>query len=199
MQELGRSAARLMVAAGATLLLTAPPAGAADGGSWLDTVGGHLSVGYAKLFIADAPGGSISLGGGVDLPVVPRWRAGVELGYHLLGSRTLERGSLLATVDYSVFEAIAFAHWLPQNLGPIGQVSLGPALIAAKGELSSSGGGAGFSDVAVSEIAPGAALDVTLMPHSSSPVRVGLELGARVAFLTDDTWSLATARVTAHF
>jgi hypothetical protein len=197
--QLRRSAARMTVAAGVAWLLTASPAGAADGSTWLDTVGGHLSVGYAKLFIADAPGGSISLGGGVDLPVVPHLRAGVELGYHLLGSRTLERGSLLATVDYSVFEAIAFAHWLPENLGPIGRISVGPALIAAKGELSSSGGGAGFSDVAVSEIAPGAALDVTLMAHSSSPVRVGLELGARTAFLANDTWSLATARVTAHF
>ena len=181
------------------LVLASAPPTSADAASRLDAVGGHISVGYAKLFIGHAPGGSISLSGGVELPVASGWRTGVDVGYHLLGSRTVERGSLSATVDYSVLELIAFAHWLPERFGPVGRVSFGPALFSAHAELSTSGGGAAFSDLAVGEVAPGAALEVTLISRRPAPVRIGFEFGAHLGFLADDAWSLGTARVTAHY
>ena len=71
--------------------------------------------------------------------------------------------------------------------------------MSARGELSTSGGGAAFSDLAVEEVAPGAALDVTVISRSASPVRVGLEVGGRVAFLDGENWSLASVRATFHF
>ena len=111
----------------------------------------------------------------------------------------MERGSLVAGVDYSVFEAVAFLHWIPERLGPVGIVSVGPGLMSARAELSTSGGGAGFSDLAVEKLAPAAALDVTLIQRSNAPVRVGIELGTRVGFLPSDTWTLATARVAFHY
>ena len=191
------AAFRLLLAPLALAILAGPAV--ADSVSRLDAVGGHLSVGYAKLFIGHAPGGSISLSGGLEIPVATGWRAGADVGYHLLGNRNVERGSLSATVDYSVLEFIAFAHWQPPHLGPIGRISFGPSLVSAHAELSSSGGGAGFSDLAVGEVAPGAALQVTVIRPGVSPVRLGFELGAHLGFLVDETWSLGTARVTVHY
>jgi hypothetical protein len=183
------------VALAAVTLLAVAPASA----SRLDAVGGHLGVGYSKLFLSDAPGGSISLAGGVDLPVATDWRAGVELGYHLLGSRTVERGSLLATVDYSAFELALLAHFTPPSLGPIGRISFGPSLFSAKGELSTSGGGAAFSDLAVSETALGATFELALLSRKPAPVRMGFELGAHLGFVNGDQWKIGTARVTAYY
>jgi hypothetical protein len=165
----------------------------------LEDVRGNLSIGYSKLFIADAPAGNLSGAGGLDYPVTGPLRVGLEVGLHLLGSRAVERGSLLANVDYSLFEVVAFAHWTPHGLGPIGRISVGPALMSARGELSTSGGGAAFSDLAVEEVAPGAALDVTVISRSASPVRVGLEVGGRYAFLDGDDWSIGSVRVTFHY
>ena len=81
----------------ALLVVAAPACAAARFGE----VGGHLSIGYGKLLIADAPGGSMSMGVGLDYPLAPTLRAGLDLGYDLLGSRTVQRGSLFGAVDYS--------------------------------------------------------------------------------------------------
>jgi hypothetical protein len=161
-------------------------------------MGGHLSVGYAKLVTTDAPGGSISVAAGLDYPVAPTLRAGLDVGYDLLGSRTVPRGSLFASVDYSAFEATAFVHWLPQR-GPVRRFSVGPGLVNAHGDLSVTGGGAAFSDLAVHETAGAVAAQVTLMPARPAPVKLGLELGGRRAFLAGDDWTLLSARVTVHY
>jgi hypothetical protein len=161
--------------------------------------GGHLAIGYARLFRDPAPGGSLSMGAGVDRAVVPGWRAGVSVGYHLLGSENHLRGSLAATVDYSLFDAALLAHWQPAWRGPVGRVSFGPALMSARADLSSAGGGAAFLDLAVDKVAAGAAVDVTLMSRGTAPVRLGLELGGRVGFLPSDTWTVADARLAIHY
>jgi hypothetical protein len=158
-----------------------------------------MSLGYAQLMIADAPGGSISFTGGVDLPLRPTLRLGTDLGYDLLGSRSVERGSLSANVTYSAFEAVLFAHWIPARLGPLGRLSVGPMLLVAHADISAAAGGAGFSDLAVGETAPGAALDATFISRSASPVHLGLQLGARAAFLADETWTLLSARLAVHY
>jgi hypothetical protein len=165
----------------------------------LGEMGGHLSVGYAKLFITPSPGGSISMGAGLDYPVARTLRAGLDIGYDLFGSRSVQRGSQFATVDYSAFQAIALLHWLPQRLGPIRRVSVGPGVVSAHGDLSVTAGGATFSDLAVGQSAGAAAAQITLMPARPAPVKVGLELGARVAFLPGPDWTILGARVTVHY
>jgi len=165
----------------------------------LADVRGQASVGYAKLFTSDAPGGSLSTAAGVSIPVHGDWGLGLGIAFNLLGSRTVPRGSLIASVDYSMFEAGLFAHWSPPRLGPVGLISFGPEVVNARAELSTSGGGAGFRDLAVEEVAPGAALDVTLITRKVTPVRVGLELSGRHAFMTGDDWSLASARLVFHY
>lgn len=193
---------RIVLAVAAVLLLGTPAAGRAAA---LGRMGGHLSVGYGQLTIAGAPGGSISFTAGVDLPLRPTLKAGIDLGYDLLGSNTVDRGSLSATVSYSTFEAVAFVHWLPQHLGPVGRVSVGPMLMAAHADISAAAGGAGFSDLAVGETAPGVAGEITLISHSvpasgkAPPVRVGLQLGGREGFLSDETWTVFSARLTIHY
>ena len=188
--------------------VTAPARGGIEGWS------GHLSIGYAKLFISgdrvtasctdapgalDAPSGSLSVTGGVDYPVTRGLRAGVDLGYHLLGSHTIECGSLLANLDYSVFEAALSIHWIPDHWGPLGRISAGPALLSARADLSTAGGGAAFGPFAVEEAAPGVAAKATLIPRSLALVRVGLELGATVGFLPRETWTIGSARVAIHY
>jgi hypothetical protein len=179
----------------ALLLLPAPATAAAR----FSEVTGHLSIGYGKLVATAAPAGSLSLAAGMDYPLARTVRAGFEIGYDMLGSRTVQRGSLFATVDYSAFELAALAHWLPER-GPVRRVSLGPALVSARGELSVTGGGAGFSDLAVHRTAGAVAAQVTLMSARPAPVKPGLELGVRRAFLGgDDAWTLLSARVTVHY
>jgi len=185
-----------------TLLVLAAASPASGAG--LADVNGHISVGYAKLFVSPSspersPGGSLSLAGGFDVPVGGDVSVGPTVGFHLLGSRTTTRGSLFANIDYSAFEVDLQAHWAPAGLGPVGRVSFGPALVSARAELSTAGGGAAFSDLAVEEVGGGWALDVTLMQHRRAPVRVGVELGWRAAYLSGETWSLATARATFHY
>ncbi len=162
-------------------------------------MGGHASIGYAKLFIESAPGGSISMAGGLDYPLSPYVRAGIDVGYDLLGSRTVQRGSQVASVDYSDFQAIAFLHVLPEGLGVLRRVSLGPGLLIAHGDLSVTGGGASFSDLAVGETCAAAAAQVTLMPPRPAPLQLGLELGGRVAFMPGEDWKILVVRATAHY
>jgi len=197
-----RAPSRILSVVAAVIMLAIPCAGRASG---LDRLGGHMSVGYGKLISAGAPAGSISFTGGLDLPVARTFRAGIDLGYDLLGANTEARGSLSANVSYSAFEAVAFVHWLPQHLGPVGRISAGPLLLAAHADLSAAAGGAGFSDLAVGETAPGIAGEVSFIGHSDlpsgepPPVRLGMQLGGRVGFLRDETWTVLSARITIHY
>lgn len=179
----------------AALALVPAPARAVT----LESMRGHFGLGYARLFVSDAPGGSLSAEGGLDVPIAPRFRLGAALGYHLLGSRTVERGSLAASLDYSSFTAVLQVHWLPETLGPVARISAGPAIFNGHVELSTSGGGALFADLARGDTALGGALDATIMARREAPVRVGLELGTRVGFFSDETWTLGTARVVFHY
>ena len=181
------------------LALLSLPASAAAGARWGE-MSGHLSVGYGTLVtgVDEVPGGSISMAAGFDLPVGPALRAGFEVGYDLLGSRTVQEGSYFASVDYSAFQAAALLHWLPAR-GPVRRVSLGPALVGAHADLSVTSGGAAFSYLAVQQTAGGVAAQVTLMPAGPAPVRLGLELGARTAFLAGDDWTVLSARATVHY
>ncbi len=160
---------------------------------------GHMGVGYAKLFSDPAPGGSFSLAAGVDYPVAGSWRAGVTFGYELLGGEIVERGSLVASVDYSMLELLALAHWESPKLGPVGRVSFGPGLFSPRADLATSAGGASFSDLAVDGVAPGVALAGTLIKRKDSPVRIGLEMGLRTVFLEGETWNLALVRLAFHY
>ena len=190
------SAARALACSALALALATPPALAQDR---LAKVRGHLGVGFAKLFADASPAGSFSLGAGLDYPLAGEWRAGVAFGYDLLGGRVVERGSLIANVDYSVFEMVALAHWESSRLGPLGRLSFGPGLFSARAELSTAGGGASFSDLAVEQVAPGISLGGTLIRRGDSPVRIGFEAGASVAFLDNQTWTVAAARLVFHY
>jgi hypothetical protein len=170
-------------------------AGPSTGEARLADVRGHLMLGYAKLFAGEAPGGSLSVGVGIDHPVRGALRGGVDVGYHLLGARTLVQGSLSSGLDYSVFEALAQLHWAIGSAGPQCTISGGPGLFVARANLASSPVGAIFSHQAVEETRPGAALGVTVTRRRPAPVRIGFEAGLRVVPLDDDTWTLATARV----
>jgi hypothetical protein len=156
---------------------------------------GSAGLGYSKLFATDAPGGSISVSAGLDFPLAPDLRWGGAVAFHILGSRGVVQGSLAANVDYSAFEAALLAHYSPPWPGPIGRISAGPAVMSARAELSTSGGGAAFRRYAVEEIVPAAAFGVTLHRRSPAPVRVGLELSGRWGFLEDDDWWIASARL----
>jgi hypothetical protein len=198
----GLALGRIVGAAVAVILLAVPAPGRS---ATLERLGGHVSVGYGQLMLAHAPGGSISFTGGLDLPVRPTARVGIDIGYDLMGTKSVDRGSLNATVSYSAFEAVAFAHWLPRNLGPVGRVSAGPMLMAAHADISAAAGGAGFSDLAVSETAPGFAGEITLSSHSNPPlghappVRLGLQLGGRAGYLRHQTWTVLSARFSVHY
>jgi hypothetical protein len=181
--------AGLALACAVAVLGCAAPQARAD----LQQFGGHLSVGFSKLFVEGAPGGSIGMAGGVDYPVVASWRAGVDIGYHLLGTRTVDRGSLIADVDYSLFELDALMHFVPAN-GLVRRVSIGPALFAPHASINAAGGGAGFIDLARGETAGGLAAGVTLGARNRSPVNLGLELDYRKAFLTEETWTITSIR-----
>src|SRR4029453_76209 len=157
-----------VLAAALTLASAAP----ARGGPRLADVRGHLAFGYGKLFADEAPGGSLSIAGGVAIPVASSLQAGIELGFDLLGTRTEEEGSLNAELDYSVVEALALLHWTPPFPGPVGLISVGPGFFSARADLSSSGGAA-FSDLAVEEAVLGVAIGATLMSRRPAPVRLG--------------------------
>ena len=160
---------------------------------------GHLAVGYGHLFLEDAPGGSLSVAGGVDYPLTKTLRLGVDVGYHLLGSRTVQEGSLLADVDYSLFETTALVHWTPSWPGPVGRISAGAGLFNAQASLATSGGGASFTKFAVEETVPGFAVSATLLSRKPSALKLGLEVGGRIALVEDESWSTAIARVAVHY
>ena len=191
----------------AALLVVAALA-AAPAHADLQKLGGMLSIGGAKLFVSDrdslsnggTPSGSISFAAGVDYPVASQWRVGAEIGFHLLGTRNVESGSFSASVDYSTFETSLLAHWLPQGLGPLRRISIGPSLLSARADVSAGAGGASFSKLAVEQVAPGIAASATLMPGGNALVRAGLEIGARTAFLDGGKrWTVGLLRLAIHF
>jgi len=182
----------------ALLIVASLAAGSPAHAGWLEAMAGHISMGYGKLFAEEAPGGSLSIAGGLDVPMSSSVRTGIEIGFDLLGSRTEERGSLIAEVDYSVVEVLALVHWTPSFPGPLGRVSAGPGFFSARGDLSSSGGAA-FSDLAVEEVVPGVAVALTLIQRRPAPVRVGFEAGTRVMWLEDETWTVASGRLVFHY
>jgi hypothetical protein len=108
----------------------------------------------------------------------------------------VERGSLSADVDYSVFEVVALLHWVPPA-GPW-RISAGPGLFHGRADLSSSGPVA-FGDLAVDETNAGAALSVELLSRRESLLRAGVELGARTMWMSHETWTLALGRLTVHY
>jgi len=185
-----RHAATLAIAG--ALLLAATPSVARPR---LADLRGHLLLGYAKLFSTAAPGGSLSIGAGIEHPIRGNLGAGFDVGYHLLGSRTLVQGTLSSGLDYSLFEALAQVHWATPGRGPQVVLSGGPGLFVARANLASSPIGAIFSQQAVEQTSPGLALGVTVAQRRTSPVRVGFEAAMRVVPLDSDTWTLATARL----
>ena len=192
---------RLAPAALALVVLVAAclAPGTASAGLKLDRWKGHVAFGYARVFSDSlAPGGSLSVAGGVEYPIGNRWRLGPALSFNLLGSSSVVRGSVEAGLDYSMVEAALLATWLPPR-GPVARVSVGPGVANARSELSVAGGGAGFRDLPVGETQPEFALDLTFMPRSMTIVAPGLELGVRVVPVTQTTWTLMTARFAIHF
>ncbi len=186
-----------LAAALAACLAGAGPAHA--GGLELEPWRGHVSFGYAHLFSDEfSPGGSFSVAGGVDYPIGPRFRVGPVLGFALLGSQEVTRGSITAGLDYSLLEGALQLHWLPSS-GYITRVSVGPGLAAARSSLQVGPGGAGFLDLAVDEVKPELALDVTASPRRMQVVAVGIEAGVRIVPVERVTWTLATARFTIHY
>ncbi len=190
-RTLARMAAALMGMLVA-LPLTAQAAGLAD---W----NGHLAFGYSKLFRDGAPAGSLSMGAGLDHALVPHWRAGAAIGYHLLGSGDFRRGSLAAGVDYSLLDAaLLVSRDLDGRLGRL-RLSAGPGLMSCHAELSTSGGGLAFTDLAVSKTAAGAAFEASWIRGRTRPVGVGLESGVRLGFVPNDTWTVWHTRVAIYY
>ncbi|MEO5618655.1 MAG: hypothetical protein ABIS67_12885 [Candidatus Eisenbacteria bacterium] len=178
----------------AALTASSIPAGAFE----FSRVQGHMTFGYGRLMIGHSPAGSIGLTTGFDHPASSILDVGVDLGLYLYGNRNVDRGSLNATVDYGAFEVIAFTHW-KVPAGPISRVSFGPGLTSARAELSSSAGGAAFLDLAVDEVAPTLALDLTAMRRKPGPVRVAAIAGLRSAFLDGEDWHQFSVRFGFHY
>lgn len=201
----GDRLARRLVLLGALLAASWPAAAIAE--LRFADVRGHLALGYAHLFADQAPAGSLSAGAGIDVPITSGLRAGLDVGYHLLGSRTLIQGSLSSGLDYSVFEALALVHWSPTAGGPLLLISAGPGLFSAHADLASSPIGATFSHQAISQTRVGAAVAITIAGPRAGPVSVGIEAGARVVPLArpsafdpavdkdPGTWTIAMARL----
>ena len=184
---------RALTAALVVALMAAAMPSAA--GPRLADVRGHLYLGYSKLFVDKAPGGSLSIGAGAEHPVGRGLRAGVDVGYHLLGTRTLKQGSLSTGLDYSLVEALGQLHWSPGGSRAWMTLSGGPGLFVVRATLGSSAVGASFSDEAVERTRLGLALGATVAPRGAAPVRLGLQAGLRMIPLGSSTWTLATARL----
>lgn len=179
------------------LLLTA--VGTAHAAVRLEPWRGHVSFGYARLYSDSySPGGSISLAGGVDYPVTERLRIGPVIGIALLGTHDVVRGSIAAGLDYSMLDVALQAHWAPRS-GPITRVSLGPGFAVARASLQVGGGGAGFLDLAVDEVKPELAFDVSFIPRRQNIVGLGLEAGVRYVPVERVDWVLASLRFTIHY
>lgn len=163
---------------------------------------GHLAIGFAHLSSSDTsatPGGSISIGGGVDVPLKGRLRAGLDVGYHLLGTRTLVQGSLTSGLDYSMFEALALLHWTPLDRGPQVILSGGPGLFTAKASLGATSVGLAFTPQAIDQTRAGMALSLVVTRRRPSPVSVGMEAGLRIVPLESATWTLASVRIAMRY
>lgn len=171
----------------------------ARAGMKLDAWRGHAAFGFAGIHSDSlAPGGSLSVGGGVDYPLRGAWRVGPELNIHLLGTSDVIRGSIAASVDYSVLEAAMLFHWLPSR-GPVARVSFGPGIANPRAALVIAGGGAGFEDLTVSGTEPEAAASVTLLPRRMKVVALGGELGLRVVNTSQGAWTIVSGRVAIHY
>lgn len=181
------------------LLLPCLASTARAGALRLEPWRGHLSIGYGHLISDEfSPGGSISVAGGLDYPVGRNLRLGPVLGIALLGSHEVTRGSVTAGLEYTLLEGALQLHWLPAT-GPVTRVSLGPGIAAARTSLQVGGGGANFLDLAVDEVKPQLALDLSALPRRQQIVAVGLEAGVRVVPVERVTWTLATLRFTIHY
>ncbi len=165
----------------------------------LEDWNGHVTFGYAKLFRADGPPGSLAVGAGLDHALPRGWRAGAVLGYQLLGSTQSDRGSLTASVDYSVFDVALLASRDLTGRHGLLRVAAGPGLMSAHADLNVAGGGAAFSDLAVGRTAADLAVDATWMTSHSNPVRVGIQSGMRFGFLPGDLWPMWTTSVAIHY
>ena len=186
------------LALGFALLTAALATRPAHADSWVTPFRGHISFGYAKLFIPDAPGGSLSFSAGVDHPLAETVRLGLDIDFNLLGTNTVNRGSLVADVDYSTLELLAMFHWQPAWHGPLGRLSAGAGVMGARAAVNSSGA-AEFQDLAVSQAAPALAAEATLISRSTAPVKVGLETGVHVGFVTDQSWTVWDVRLAIHY
>jgi len=190
-----RFAAALLVV---PALLGAPRAARAD--MRIDEWKGHVALGFAHT-ISDslAPPGSLSVSAGVDYPLGSSWRVGPEISFSLLGSSSLTRGSITASLDYSMFDAAMLFTRSPAH-GPLARWSVGPGIASPQVALTLAAGGAGFRDVAVGEIRPEFAADATFLPRRMTIVAVGAELSARVVPIPGRaTWTLLAVRLAVHF
>jgi hypothetical protein len=181
-----------------TMLGLALAVSAARADSWVTPFRGHISFGYAKLFIPGAPGGSLSFSGGVDHPISNTLRAGLDVDFNLLGTNTVDRGSLVADVDYSTVEILAMIHWRPSWHFPLGRLSAGAGVMGARAAVNSSGA-AEFQDLPVSDAAPAVAAEATLIGRSSAPVHVGLETGVHTGFVAHQSWTVWDLRLAIHY
>lgn len=163
----------------------------------LSELHGHLGLGYAKLLNAGSPSGSLAMGAGVELPVLPDLSAGIDLGFSLLGSQTFERGSLSSDLDYSLFEALFLLHLAPSR-GPVSRLSLGPGVFHARAGLNTSAP-VEFEDLPVEETAPGMGLGLEFGPKRPMLVKAGVEIAARTVWMEHGTWTVALARLTVHY
>ena len=161
-------------------------------------VQGHASFGYGRLMIGHSPSGSIGVTVGFEHPVRPGLDAGLDLGIYLYGNRSVDRGSLNATVDYASQDVILFTHWAVP-LTPLTRVSVGAGFTHARAELSASAGGGQFLDLAVDRAAPTLAVDLSMLKRRPAPVRVAIVAGFRDAFLPGEDWSQFSLRLGFHY
>ena len=186
---------RALALAVGVMLLARP----AHAGMHLEAWRGHLSIGYGHLFSDSlSPNGSISVAGGADYPLGGSLRIGPVIGMAILGTHDVTRGSITAGIDYSLLDVALQLHWLPAS-SRITRVSVGPGFGVARAALQVGGGGAGFLDLAVEEVKPEFAFDVSMIPRRQKVVAVGIEAGARIVPVERVTWVLATLRLTIHY
>ena len=144
-----------------------------------------------------APGGSLAIGTGVELPVLPDLSAGVDVGFALLGSQTFERGSLSADLDHNLFEALLLLHMAPAR-GPFSRISLGPGVFHARASLTTAAP-VEFEDLPVEETAPGMGVGLELAPKRAMTVKAGIEAAVRTVWMEHGTWTVAQARLVVHY
>ena len=187
-----RGAAAGAVAAGLFLATAAASAGP----GWSD-LHGHLALGYAKRMNRDSPAGSLAIAAGVELPIRPSLKAGVEVGFDLLGSQVFEKGSISAQLDHDVIEALALAHWTPPR-GPVALVSAGPGVFHARAGLTTVAP-LSFGELPVEETAPGMGVGIAFGPRREALVKAAFEIAIRTIWLDQGAWTLALARLAVHY